>query len=82
MPREMRYVLAVLSLWPKLELFLISLYHLGQNLAREWGRLRNPADRVKLWYQESSNCTFGKFSTSVVPNYCSKPPCRKYTQVC
>ncbi|XP_022805620.1 cysteine-rich secretory protein LCCL domain-containing 2-like [Stylophora pistillata] len=52
----------------------------GQNLAREWTKLQNPADRVKLWYKESSNYTFNNFYTAMVPNHCSKPPCKRYTQ--
>ena len=74
---------AITVIWPSTFKMIVSpisvhLLHLGQNLAREWAGLGNPADRVRLWYQDSSNYSFSKFSTPVV---CSKPPCRKYNQV-
>ena len=52
----------------------------GQNLARQWGTLDNPDDRVKSWYQERQYYSYSKF-TSPMGASCSKEPCGHYTQV-
>lgn len=52
----------------------------GQNLARQWGVLENPEDRVKPWYDEHQYYSYSKF-TSPMGAACSKEPCGHYTQV-
>ena len=53
---------------------------IGQNLAREWGTLPTPHDRVKRWYNEHKYYTYSKFA-SPMGDFCSREPCGHYTQV-
>ncbi|KAJ7375079.1 hypothetical protein OS493_001811 [Desmophyllum pertusum] len=50
----------------------------GQNLARKWGALENPEDRVKPWYLEHQYYSYSKFGST---DSCSKEPCGHYTQL-
>ncbi|CAH3149811.1 unnamed protein product, partial [Porites lobata] len=52
----------------------------GQNLAREWGELSSPEDRVEPWYKEHEYYTYSKFA-SPMGAACSKEPCGHYTQL-
>ncbi|XP_078361849.1 uncharacterized protein LOC144646177 isoform X2 [Oculina patagonica] len=52
----------------------------GQNLAREWGVLETPEDRVKPWYAEHQYYSYSKFA-SPMGAACSKEPCGHYTQL-
>lgn len=53
---------------------------IGQNLAREYGELSNPVDRVVRWYNEHKYWIFGKY-TSPMGASCRKSPCGHYTQL-
>ncbi|XP_022805622.1 multiple epidermal growth factor-like domains protein 6 isoform X1 [Stylophora pistillata] len=53
----------------------------GQNLAREWGKLQNPEDRVIRWYKEHEFFKYSKFASPLTAAQCSKKPCGHYTQL-
>ncbi|XP_066018960.1 uncharacterized protein [Pocillopora verrucosa] len=55
--------------------------HVGQNLAREWGKLQNPEDRVTQWYKEYEFYKFSKFASPMTAAQCSRQPCGHYTQL-
>ncbi|XP_022805617.1 multiple epidermal growth factor-like domains protein 10 [Stylophora pistillata] len=63
-----------------MESMMVLILFTGQNLAREYVRLSNPEDRVKIWYDEYQYWTFGKY-TSPMGASCTKTPCGHYTQI-
>ncbi|XP_078361843.1 uncharacterized protein LOC144646174 isoform X2 [Oculina patagonica] len=54
---------------------------IGQNLAREVGKLANPEDRVGRWYNETYRYTFSKFTSPMSSAVCTREPCGHYTQL-
>lgn len=58
----------------------VNFKRVGQNLARQWGTLDNPDDRVKAWYEERQYYSHSKFTIPMGAS-CSKEPCGHYTQV-
>ena len=53
----------------------------GQNLAREMGRLDDLESRVERWYIEYKQYTYSKFESPMSAAVCSKGLCGHYTQV-
>ena len=55
------------------------IFQSGQNLAREYGKLEDPTDRVKKWFDEREYYTYSKYT--VDGGACTRKPCGHYVQV-